>query len=126
MKTININNGWKCALELDSKRQLVTGSTEALCLAIRNGADMRIYTEFYHNEHIDTNSVNTELIKEVADFRITYLLDDRWVAGIINLRQPIETPIGFGPRPSMSFFCIIKMPSRPLHGLTLMEYREMV
>lgn len=99
-----MNSKWKCTLELDSDRQLISGSTEALALAISNGADMRIYTEFYHNEHIDTNSANTELIKEVADFRVTYLLDGRWVAGIINLRQPIELPIGFGPRPSMSFF----------------------
>ncbi len=97
-------SGWKCVLILDGERQPVSGSTEALAAAIRGGADMRIYTEFRHNEHIDTKSNNTELIKEVADFRITYLLEDRWVAGIINLRQPIVIPNGFGQRPSMSFF----------------------
>jgi hypothetical protein len=75
-----------------------------LCDAIRRGADLRIYTEFRHNEHIDVTSDNPELIREVADFRVTYLLDDRWVAGIISLRQPISLPDGFGPRPSMSFF----------------------
>lgn len=101
---VNRENNWKCVLALDKDRILTSGSTEALSDAIRCGADMRIYTEFRHNEHIDTQSENPELIKEVADFRITYLLDDRWVAGIINLRQPIDLPNGFGPRPSMSFF----------------------
>jgi hypothetical protein len=97
-------NNWKCALQLDKDRKTVKGSSKALAAAIRNGADMRIYTEFRHNEHIDTASGNDELIQEVADFRITYLLENHWVAGIINLRQPIEIPNGFGPRPSMSFF----------------------
>lgn len=102
--TLNGNSNWKCVLVLDKDRRLVSGDVQALSNAIRSGADMRIYTEFRHNEHIDTSSDNPELIKEVADFRITYLLDNRWVAGIINLRQPIELPKGFGPRPSMSFF----------------------
>ncbi|MDB5388290.1 MAG: hypothetical protein JWM11_3936 [Planctomycetaceae bacterium] len=97
-------NHWKSALVLDRERRLISGSTDELAAAIRRGADLRIYTEFRHNEHIDTKSTNRELIKEVADFRVTYLLEDRWVAGIINLRQPIELPHGFGPRPSMSFF----------------------
>lgn len=101
---VNRENNWECVLALDKDRILTSGSAEALSDAIRCGADMRIYTEFRHNEHIDTQSENPELIKEVADFRITYLLDDRWVAGIINLRQPIDLPNGFGPRPSMSFF----------------------
>lgn len=97
-------SNWKCPLILDKDRRAISGSTKLLANAIRNGADLRIYTEFRNNEHIDTKSNNRELIKEVADFRVTYLLEDRWVAGIINLRQPIEIPNGFGPRPSMSFF----------------------
>jgi len=97
-------NHWQSALVLDRGRKPVGGSTRKLADAIRRGADLRIYTEFRHNEHIDTNSTNPELIQEVADFRVTYLLEERWVAGIINLRQPIELPDGFGPRPSMSFF----------------------
>jgi len=97
-------NNWKLVLTLDSNRQVVSGSTKKLADSIRRGADMRVYTEFHHNEHIDTKSNNPELIKEVADFRVTYLLENRWVAGIINLRQPIDLPNGFGPRPSMSFF----------------------
>lgn len=99
-----MKNNWKSVLTLDSNRKVISGSNHALADAIRNGADLRVYTEFHHNEHIDTRSSNPELIQEVADFRITYLLEDRWVAGIINLRQPIDLPNGFGPRPSMSFF----------------------
>ena len=40
----------------------------------------------------------------MAEFRQTLLLDDRWAAGIMTLRMPVELPEGFGPRPSMSFF----------------------
>ncbi len=97
-------NNWECKLVLDQNRKVTGGSEADLLAAIRNGADMRIYTEFHHNEHIDTNSFSNELIKEVADFRVTYVVDARWVAGIINLRLPVELPSGFGPRPSMSFF----------------------
>jgi len=102
--TKDSKNNWTCALTLNQDRKPVGGSATRLADAIRRGADLRIYTEFHHNEHIDTSSKNNELIREVADFRVTYLLDDHWVAGIINLRQPIEIPNGFGPRPSMSFF----------------------
>ena len=98
------NRKWKCVYALDSKRKPVSGSEEDFAKAIRQAADLRINTEFRHNEHIDTTSKNAELIQEVADFRVTYLLDDRWSAGIIPLRQPISLPDGFGPRPSMSFF----------------------
>ena len=97
-------NSWTCALMLDGSRQIVSGSVERLAGAIRRGADLRIGTQFRHNEHIDIKSKNAELIEEVADFRLTYLLDDRWTAGIMTLRQPINLPVGFGARPSMSFF----------------------
>ena len=80
------------------------GSPEALCAAIRRGADLRIYTEFIHNQHIDPASASDELIREVSEFRATYLVEDRWCAGIMTLRQPISLPDGFGPRASMSFF----------------------
>ena len=95
---------WKCVLELDSDRSIKAGSETALGDAIRRGAELRVYTEFRHNEHIDVTSDNPELIQETAEFRITYLLDDHWTAGIMSLRQPIDLPKGFGPRPSMSFF----------------------
>lgn len=104
MKTRKPKSTWKCVYSLNSARRRVSGSATKLAAAIRRGADLRINTAFRHNEHIDTSSNDPQLIEEVADFRITYLLDDRWVAGIINLRQPISIPDGFGPRPSMSFF----------------------
>ena len=97
-------SSWTCALELKSDRSVSSGSSRALCDAIRRGADLQIATEFRHNEHIDVTSDNPELIREVAEFRTTYLLEDRWTAGFMTLRQPISLPDGFGPRPSMSFF----------------------
>ena len=95
---------WKTVLTLNSDRTIAAGSPQALRDAIRRGADLRVYTEFWHDEHIDTDSDNHELIQETTDFRVTYLLENRWVAGVITLRQPISLPVGFGPRPSMSFF----------------------
>lgn len=91
-------------LTLNGDRSVREGSFAALADAIRRGADLRIATEFRHNEHIDTTSGSPELVREVAEFRATYLLDDRWSAGIMTLRQPVDLPDGFGPRPSMSFF----------------------
>ena len=95
---------WENVLELNHERTVVGGSPENLRAAIRGGADLRIYTEFRHNEHIQLGGDNAEVVKEVSDFRITYLIADRWVAGIMNLRMPIIPPDGFGPRPSLSLF----------------------
>lgn len=95
---------WRCALELNSHREVVTGDPADLGAAISRGADLRIYTEFLHNEHIDVDSPSAERIREVAEFGVTYRIDQKWSAGIMSLRQPIELPVGFGPRPSMSFF----------------------
>jgi hypothetical protein len=95
---------WASVLEYDSQRNITGGSVEALRNAIRRGADLRIYTGFQHNEHIDTSSDNDDLIQEVSDFPCTYLLDDRWVAGIMTFRQPVQLPDRFGVRASMSFF----------------------
>jgi len=95
---------WLTALELDSARNIIAGSEQALCDAIRRGADLRIGTEFRHNEHIDVASDSNELIREVAEFGVTYLLQDNWAAGIMSLRQPVNLPTGFGPRSSMSYF----------------------
>lgn len=96
--------GWRCVLELDAARRPVRGSASALASAIGAGADLRVYTEFRHDEHVDPHSDCDELVQEMSDFRITYLLRKRWVAGIMNLRHPIVPPEGFGPRPSLSFF----------------------
>ena len=98
------DNPWRSAYQLDASRRRLSGSEEALAAAIRRGADLRIRTEFKNNEHIDTGSDNAEAIQEVAEFAGTYLIEDRWVAGIMTLRQPISLPEGFGSRPSMSFF----------------------
>lgn len=95
---------WQCALSLDAKRRPDSGSADNLARMIRAGADLRVGTAFRHNEHIEPSSDSDELIREVMDFRITYLIKDRWVAGIENLRMPIALPDGFGPRESMSFF----------------------
>jgi Arc/MetJ-type ribon-helix-helix transcriptional regulator len=95
---------WKPVLELDSDRVITAGGTKALCDAIRRGADLRIRTDFVFNEHLDTASKNSEPVVEVSDFRVTYLVEDRWAAGIMSLRMPVCPPDGFGPRASMSFF----------------------
>ena len=110
---MNYSQLWESVLELDSDRSVIAGSREKLREAIRGGADLRIYTEFRYNEHIDTSSRNSELVKEVSDFRVTYLIERHcwaqierhcWAAGIMSQRMPIEPPNGFGSRASMSFF----------------------
>ncbi|SVB57905.1 uncharacterized protein METZ01_LOCUS210759, partial [marine metagenome] len=89
---LNNKNKWQCALELDIERNIVDGDPSNLREAIQNGADLRIHTRFQHNEHIDTTSNNDELILEAAEFRTTYLIDNKWVAGIMTLRQPTSPP----------------------------------
>ncbi len=103
-KSNNRKAAWECVLELSKDRTINSGNNSALCAAIQRGADLRVGTSFRHNEHVDVNSSCNELIQEFVDFRITYLLEDRWIAGVCNLRMPVEIPNGFGPRESMSFF----------------------
>jgi len=69
-----------------------------------NGAELRIQTWFYHDEHVDVNSDIHEMVNEVSEFPITYIIDNSWVTGIMNQRQPVSLTHEFGPRPSMSFF----------------------
>ena len=95
---------WTCVLTLNADRSVVAGSEAALAGAVRGGADLRICTEFLYNEHVDTSSDNPEMVREVCEFKISYLLDDAWVAAAMGLRQPTHLPDGFGARPSMSFF----------------------
>lgn len=95
---------WREVLALDASRRNLGGSAVELRRAIARGADLRIYSEFRHNEHIDVVSTSDELVRETMDMRATYLVDNRWCAGIITLRQPVELPSGFGPRPSLSLF----------------------
>jgi hypothetical protein len=98
------SSAFEKVLVLDSGRHVVSGSPEALRAAIARGADLRIYTGLHHNEHIEPGSDNPELIDEVSDFRVTWLIDGRWGAGIMNLRMPVTPPVDFGERPSWSFF----------------------
>ena len=95
---------WQTVLKLDSQRNLELGDATLLANAVRAGADLRVGTAFWHNEHVDPTSKSHHFVREVMDFRITYLLEDRWVAGVENLRVPIQLPDRFGPRESMSFF----------------------
>ena len=67
---------WTQVLELDSNRQPVSGDADSLVAAVRSGADLRIGTAFRHNEHIDPASDREELIREVMDFRVCYLVKD--------------------------------------------------
>ena len=103
-KIHNPRTGWECLLELRADRTKTSGSERALGDAIERGSDLRIGTAFRHNEHVDEKSSCDELIQEFVDFRVTYLLENRWVAGICNLRMPVELPDGFGERESMSLF----------------------
>ena len=48
----------KVLLELDMQRNVLAGSIEELAEGIHKAGDLRIYTEFRHNEHIDTSSDN--------------------------------------------------------------------
>ncbi|MES2794156.1 MAG: hypothetical protein V4719_31370 [Planctomycetota bacterium] len=96
--------GWNNVLTLDHQRKVIAGQPQALRDAISRGADLRIYSQFRHNEHIDTASASNELIQETMDMRATYLIDGRWCGGILTLRQPVELPLGFGPQPSLSLF----------------------
>lgn len=95
---------YKTVLSLNTKRDIIAGSENALIDAVNRGADLRIYTEFNYEEHIEPGSLNKELVKEVSDFRVTYLIDKRHVAAIMNLRMPVNPPKGFHERPSWSFF----------------------
>ena len=54
-------NGWNTVLELNKEMSVIKGSESALCNAIRRGADLRIFTDFIHNEHIDPKSDIDEL-----------------------------------------------------------------
>jgi len=75
---------WQAVLELDHNRTMAGRSEATLCDAIRNGADLRVNTEFRHNQHIDVTSDCPEIIQQSAEFRVTCLLDDRWVGRLYD------------------------------------------
>ena len=95
---------WTPVLTLDRSRDIAEGSPTQLADAIRRGADLRVFTTFRYNEHIEPGHANGEWVEEISDFRVTYLVGGHWSAGIMNLRMPMNPPAGFGPRPSLSFF----------------------
>lgn len=104
MSTTSSTFAWNNVLTLDSQRNIIGGSPQTLREAIGRGADLRIYSEFRYNEHLDTKSADNDLIQETMDMRATYLIDGRWCGGILTVRQPVELPHAFGPRPSLSLF----------------------
>ena len=106
---------WTCPLVLDSSRNIVAGSQDALVRAIRRGADLRIYTEFRHNEHIDVRSLSDEKVREVAEFAVTYLVEDCWAAGLMSLRQPrVLARRDLGRDPQCRSSSTIKTATKPL------------
>jgi hypothetical protein len=99
-------SNWKSVLTLGHDLSIMAGNIASLCQAINRGADLNIFTSFRHNEHIDPASTNPELVEEVSQFPCTYLIDNRWAAGIMTWRQPVNpsnVATEFGP-PSMSYF----------------------
>jgi hypothetical protein len=54
---------YKTVLSLNSKREVIAGSEKALINAINRGADLRIYTEFNYEEHIETGLLELYLTK---------------------------------------------------------------
>jgi hypothetical protein len=121
-------SGWFTLLELAPDRSVTAGSNAALADAIGRGADLRIYTEFLYEEHILPGGGDPALdglIREVIDFRETLLVDDRYVAGITTLRQPLEPPHGFnGTDPKMSFFMYSMDGEQALANLVLGELAD--
>ncbi len=123
------DSAWAMVLELAPDRSVVSGSKEALAAAIGRGADLRIYTEFLYEEHIlPGGAADPALngpIREVIDFRETILVENRYVAAITTLRQPLEPPHGFnGHDPKMSFFMYTVDGEQGLANLVLGETPE--
>ena len=95
---------WTRAYELNEHCERVSGSPDALADAIRRGADLRICTAFNYEEHMGPAGQPQGLIEESIDLRVTYLIDDRWTAGVTTTRYPADCALKFQPYPSLSFF----------------------
>ena len=95
---------WTCVYELNSQREPVAGCADGLSKAIRRGADLRLCTTFDYEEHMGPGPELQGLVEESVDLRMTYLIDDRWAAGITTTRFPADSCLGFQPYPSLSFF----------------------
>jgi hypothetical protein len=95
---------WTSVCEMNQQRQVTAGSTTALADAIRRGADLRSFTTFNWADHMGTFFPDQGLVEETMDWRICYLIEDRWVAAVMCLRYPANGGLGFGKDPSLSFF----------------------
>jgi len=95
---------YKSVLELDEKQEITVGSFEALNKGIARGADLKIETIFRHHEHVDIQSPIHDHVREVSEFPESILVDGRWSASFMTMRQPANVPYGFGPRASLSLF----------------------
>jgi hypothetical protein len=91
-------------LVLDSERNIISGSVELLNSKIASGGDLRISTGFLHNEHIDPKSDDDQLIVETSAFQQTLLIDGKWSAYFMTLRQPVALREGFGTSNALSLF----------------------
>jgi len=99
-----VNHTWKSVYELDKARKPSGGSPAALADAVRRGADVRTFTTFDWVDHMGTLSPDQGLVEETMDWRIVYLIEDRWTACVMSLRYPANAGLGFGKDPSLSFF----------------------
>ncbi|NJD04424.1 MAG: hypothetical protein FIA99_17945 [Ruminiclostridium sp.] len=117
-------NKWECLLKLDSKRDIISGSEELLAQKVRAGSDYRVATVFKHNEHIDTASYNNEIIEETGDFTQSVLIDDKWSAAFMTLRQPVSIPYGFGNNSTLSLFLYNQNGQQALARLSLDGKRD--
>ena len=103
---------WDCLLELDANRNPVAGGRRAVCDALGRGADLRLYSEWYFEEHVapelgrPASDDERGLCQEVIDFRQVIRVGDDDAAGVTTLRQAILPILGFNPSgpARMSFF----------------------
>jgi hypothetical protein len=92
-------------MTLDPGRKITSGSVSALNEKIRKGADLRISTGFIYNEHVDISSGDSQLMAETSAFAETVLIDGKWSAYFMTLRQPVSLRNKlFGYPNSMSLF----------------------
>lgn len=62
-------SSWQVALELNEDRECVRGSAEALCDAVRRGADLRIGTAFRHYAEGAGNRVIEGCVNLIAELK---------------------------------------------------------
>lgn len=95
---------WSCALELDERRRVVSGSAAELAAAVRGAADVRCYTTFDYGEHMSVPDSGVGLVQEMMNFGVTHWLEGEHAAGIQTTRYPANCSPGFQSFPSVSFF----------------------